>query len=171
MYFDVINCEKTTRLRDFAKRFGLTLFSLEELKSLKIVDGTDDATIRNALENKQTDILLNPHQGRPKDSFHSRNSGLNQVLCELARKNRVAIAFTLDRAYDPKELGKIMQNITFCRKFHIPLLFFSLAKTEYELRNPQDLLSFLRVLGMTPGEAKTSLSGLGEILRRKNIKY
>jgi RNase P/RNase MRP subunit p30 len=49
------------------------------------------------------------------------------------------------------------QNIVFCRKFKVPTLIASFARTPFELRNPSDLASFFTVLGMHPEEAKKAL--------------
>ena len=171
MYYDLITAKVTPDITSFAKKFNFKPLSLLDLKGLTIIEGKDDATIRKALERSTTDILLNPQQGRGKDFMHSRNSGLNQVLCQLAHKNTIAIGITLEHCYDIKELGKIIQNIHFCRKYHVPILLFTFAENLYGLRNPLDLLSLCKTLGMTPAEATTALTGLGNILQKKNIKY
>jgi len=46
---------------------------------------------REILENKRVHILLSPEKYKEEDSLHQRNSGLNQVLCKIAQKNKVAI--------------------------------------------------------------------------------
>ena len=171
MYVDIISCKKTSKIEELAKKFNLSVFSLDQLKPLRIIEGKNDETIRRVLEYQQADILLDPHQGRTKDSMHYRNSGLNQVLCELARRNRIFIGISLEKSYEPKELGKIMQNIRLCKKYSVPILFFSLAKNEYGLRNPKDIISFCKVLGMTPGAANYAVAGLEDLLKRKNVKY
>lgn len=171
MYFDIISCKKTNKVEEVAKRLHLKVFSLEELKSLRIVEGKNDEIIRRTIEHKQADILLDPHQQREKDYMHYKNSGLNHILCELARKNNITIALSLEKCYETKDLGKIMQNIALCRKYKTPLIFLSLAKDEYGLRNPNDLISLGKLLGMTPGDATKALTSLGDILKRKNIKY
>ena len=59
----------------------------------KIVLGGNDKQNRAAVENKNLDILLSPEIIRGRDFMHSRDSGLNQVLCTLAYKNNIAIGF------------------------------------------------------------------------------
>ena len=58
------------------------------------VRGVNDEISRTALENRFVDILLLSEITDQKDFIHSRNSGLNQVLCKLAKKNNVAIGFS-----------------------------------------------------------------------------
>ena len=168
MFYDLIATKKTKEMEEMAKKLGLTLYSLQDLKNFKIVDATNDELIRTNLEKKHIDILLNPHQGREKDHLHFRNSGLNHVLCALANKNNISIATSLDQCYTALDLGKIMQNIMLCRKYKLPFLFLSLAKTPYELRNPRDVISLGKVLGMSSQDAKLSVTALQEILNRKN---
>ncbi len=164
MYCDLISTKKTPELESMAQELDLILFPIEEFK---VVDGINDSVIRDALESKNVDIVLNPHQARKKDALHSRNSGLNQVLCALASKNKVAIAVSLDYCYEAQDLGRVMQNIILCRKAKIPFLFVSLAKNLYELRNPRDIISFGLILGMSTQEATRSVSVLGEIFKKK----
>jgi len=136
---------------------------------LNIVLGGDDELNRRILNNKNTTILLNP-EPNIKDSLKQVNSGLNQVLCELAYKNKIAIAFSLNRLENTNIIPKIKQNIRLCRKYKIKMLFFTLAETKYELRAAHDLLSLLRILGMTPLEAKCALTGINEIMNGKQYK-
>ena len=46
-----------------------------------------------------------------------------------------------------------MQNIRFCRKFKVPMIVASFAKTPFEMRAPFELKAFFEVLGMTSKES------------------
>ncbi|MBI2499225.1 hypothetical protein HYV88_03195 [Candidatus Woesearchaeota archaeon] len=131
-------------------------------KDFKIEVGGDDGKNRKIVENKKIDIFLSPEKTRTKDFMHSRDSGLNQVLCELARKNDIVIGFNFNDVLKSKNrsviLGKMMQNVALCRKYKVKMVILSGAKDRYELRSTKDLASFGRVMGMTPGEAKKALN-------------
>src|SRR3989344_3913709 len=170
MYCDLITHKPTELTLSLAKQFKLTLFTLDQLKPLKIISYKDDVHARMFIEQKKVDILLNPHLSSGKDPMHSKNSGLNQVLCELARKQDVAIGITLDTCTTPQALGRIFQNLVLCRKYNVQLFLFTYAKDAYELRNPKDLLSFCALLGMSTSQAVTAVSGLAAFLKRKSIK-
>ncbi|MDD5649557.1 MAG: RNase P subunit p30 family protein [Candidatus Nanoarchaeia archaeon] len=144
--------------------------NLKEIKGnkLNIVLGGNDEFNRQALTNKNTTILLNPEPDT-KDSLKQKNSGLNQVLCNLANKNKVAIAFSIERLQDLNLLGKIIQNIKLCKKYKVKMLFFTLARNKYELVSSYDLLSILRVLGMNPNEAKYALTGINDLIKGKSL--
>ncbi|MFH1592308.1 MAG: RNase P subunit p30 family protein [Candidatus Woesearchaeota archaeon] len=131
-------------------------------KDFKIVIGGDDGKNRKAVENKNVDILMGLENKSERDFMHSRNSGLNQVLCNLAKKNGVGIGFCFRDVLKSKNrgliLGRMMQNVKLCRKYKVKMMVFSGAKDENELKSARDIMSFGIVLGMTAGEAKKALS-------------
>lgn len=120
---------------------------------------------RFVLEKAHPDVLFGLEQ-QPKDFVHSRNSGLDQVLCTLAVKNKVAIGFDFGsvlRADDVERsmlMGRMMQNIRLCRKYHVAMVLGSFAHAVEEMRAAHDLMSFGMSLGMHPQEAKESLKYL-----------
>ncbi len=136
---------------------------IQKKKGLVIVEGGSEELNRKALESKKVDVLINP-ESEGKDSIKQRISGLNQVLCKLANKNNILVGFTLDRINNPDIIGRIMQNIRLCRKYKVKMVFFTFAKDKYEMRQANDLISLLKILGMTPLEAKNSLMNLKEKL-------
>lgn len=142
---------------------------------LKIVLAENDGIIRAALENKKTDILLIGERIEEKDFMHNRNSGLNKVLCDLAKKNNIIIAFSFSQMLNsrdkPKLLGRVMQNIMLCRKFKTKTLVATFAKNKWEMRTKHDLASLMKCLGMTPGQAKSSLEELNNILSYKKQNW
>jgi len=127
-------------------------------KFILAVQGSNDDVNRAAVEDARIDILLNPEIERTRDFSDWRNSGLNNVLCNLASKNDIPIGIDLSTL--PKEkfalaerLGRIMQNIRLCRKFKTKMLIFS-QENEF---NGFDLQSIAFTLGMSTQQAKESL--------------
>lgn len=123
-----------------------------------VVQGGDDSINRQAVSSKNVDILLDPHLGYRKDSFHQRDSGLNQVLCELAKQNNVAIGFSFSSVLNSTRrselIGRMMQNILLCRKYKLKMVVGSFAKDENSTRNIIDIQAFFRALGMTGKEVQ-----------------
>lgn len=147
------------------EKFELGFSKVHHFKDFNIVVGGTDKTNRKAVENKKIDILLSPEKGRKNDFLHSRNSGLNHILCKLAKENDIAIGFSFRDVLNAKNskersklIGRMQQNVRFCRKFKTKIVLASFAKNKYEMRNAKDLLAFAQVLGMTPAEAKKALS-------------
>ncbi len=138
---------------------------------LAVIKGS--ALNREVLENKRADILISAESYGGVDTTHFRNSGLNQVLCKLAFKNGIAIAFNFNDILKTKGaersllLGRMMQNVRLCRKYENKMIIASFASNKYELKSASDLISFGITMGMTPKEAKESLMNIDKILEEK----
>ncbi len=119
---------------------------------------------RVVLEQGSADVLFSAESTQPKDYIHQRGSGLNHVLCSLARKNKVAIGFSFadilaSRGSQRAQLiGRMMQNIMLCRKYKVRMLIGSFAKDPWKMRSPHDLASFFVMLGMHHAEAASAFS-------------
>lgn len=126
-------------------------------KKLSIISGGNEIINRKAVESKSVDILLHPEENTKKDFMHSRNSGLNQVLCKLASKNNVAIGFSFNNILNSSGmkratiLGRMMQNIILCRKYKVKMIIINHIANDSE-RSNGDLRSFGICLGMHPSE-------------------
>ena len=144
------------------ERNNLGFSKFYRFSDFKIVFGSDDNKNRRAVENKNVDILMSPEKIKKTDFMHSRDAGLNQVLCKLAKKNNVAIGFNFNDVLNSESralvIGKMMQNVKLCRKYKVKMVIVSGANNEFELKNAQELFSFGIVLGMTPGEARGALN-------------
>ena len=120
---------------------------------MKIIFGNSDEINRKAVESN-TDILMSPERKRPRDFMKSRNSGLNQVLCKLASKNKVAIGFNFNDILLSKDferidlLGKMMFNVKLCNKYNVKMIICNSLKNHEEVRSESDLRSLAIILGM-----------------------
>ncbi len=111
-----------------------------------IVKGRDIEFNRKIIEMRKVNVLVLNHK-IGKDKLKERDSGLNQVLCKIAKENNITLAIDfselleVDKKQRAKILGRIIQNIKFIKKY----------KNKLEIINkPDDKLSlaaFLRVLG------------------------
>jgi RNase P/RNase MRP subunit p30 len=157
---DVV-CFSVDRNDPFVKDLGFSDFIY--FKNLNIVVGGNEATHLRAVKDKRTDILVGCELIKEKDPLHWRASGLNQVLVKWAKKNEVAIGFSLSSVLGVSGvtrgiiLGRMMQNVRLCRKYKVRMVMCSFARDIFGLRNVSDMQSFGRVLGMTPGEVKHAL--------------
>ena len=127
------------------------------------------------LEKTKADILFGLELNPRPDSMHYRSSGLNQVLCKLANKNRIMIAIPFSMVLKSKDMlksqimGRISQNIKLCRKYKVNMIVASFAQEPFQIRAAKDLESFCVVLGMHPKQAKEATINLGKRLEH-NIK-
>ncbi len=113
-----------------------------------IFTSPDDELNRKIIEKEEINILLINLKER-KDYSKQRNSGFNQVLAKIAKKNKISIGINLDEIINsnPKEKSKIIarvkQNIRLCNKNKIQMHFVGNEK-----RNLHDLKALGLVLGM-----------------------
>jgi len=123
----------------------------EEIKKNKdkkvIFTSEDDELNRKVLEKLPISILLLNQKNR-KDFTKQRNSGLNQVLAKIAKKNKIQIGINLDELVpaqgktESQLLARIQQNIKLCNKNKIQMQFISKQKQN---------LNSLKALGSTLG--------------------
>ena len=157
--------------------FGLLTDAKDVSKAKKIAElvlvksaGYDQAVF----ERVRPDIVYDLELFAGKDPMHFRASGLNQVLCKFAAKNKVIAGFSFSSILNANNrvlvLGRIMQNIRFCRKYKVDTCFASFASMPYEMRAAHDLISFLIVLGMHAEKAKKSLEIIEERIKENKKK-
>ncbi len=134
----------------------------KQAADLVLIESSEDD--RKILENSDEVILFNLEINKKPDFMHQRASGLNHVMCKLAYRNDISIAFpfstilTYENRKRAELIGRIMQNIKLCRKYKVKTIIASFAKKPHEMRAPKDLISFFTNIEMHAKEAKDSLS-------------
>ncbi|PIN75242.1 hypothetical protein COV18_03570 [Candidatus Woesearchaeota archaeon CG10_big_fil_rev_8_21_14_0_10_37_12] len=117
---------------------------------------------REALEQRAY-VAYDFEQTERSDHTHYRQSGLNQVLCKLATEKNVRIGFSMSSILSVTGvkqavlLGRIAQNIQFCKKYKTPTKIASFATKPEHMRSPEDLASLFTMLGMQKTEIKLAL--------------
>jgi len=120
-----------------------------------IVQAQDNKFNRKILENKDVDILLSPEFHNRKNYVKQRDSGLNEILCKLAKQNNIKICIDLDKIknLDKKQkaivLARIIQNIKLCKRTKTKITFAPDLKK-------QDALSLMQSLGADTQQASLS---------------
>ena len=121
-------------------------------KGKVIFSSNNDETNRKVLEKEKIEILL-LNQSNRKDFQKQRNSGFNQVLAKLVKKNNIIIGINLDEIIESNQkeksriLARIRQNIKLCNKNKLKLMF--IAQKAENNRNIYDLKSLGLILGMS----------------------
>jgi ribonuclease P/MRP protein subunit RPP1 len=135
------NFEKARKeIREIKEKEGRVIFSSE-----------NDETNRKVLEKEKIQVLL-LSQSKRKDFQKQRNSGFNQVLAKIAKKENIIIGIDLDEIIEsfPKAkseiLSRIKQNIKLCNKNKLKMVFIS--KKKENQRNFYDLKALGSVLKM-----------------------
>jgi RNase P/RNase MRP subunit p30 len=139
----------------------------EKIKKEKIEGKTiiysseDDELNRKVMEKLPINIILINQKDR-KDFQKQRNSGFNQVMAKVAKKQNIAIGINFDEIVEsssPKEreeiIARVKQNVFLCNKDKVSMIF--IVQKEKNQRNIHDLISLGLVLGM-PTWMTSSLS-------------
>jgi len=122
----------------------------------------DDELNRKILEKEKIDVLLINLRER-KDYQKQRNSGFNQVMARIAKKENVFIGINLDEIIETSKfektriLARLRQNIFLCKKQKLQMTF--IVKNRNNMRNIYDLKALGLVLGMPTWMTK----GLGVV--------
>ena len=129
------------------KTFEKAKKEIKQAEKPIIFSSNDDDLNRRIMEKLPIDIFL-INLGNRKDFQKQRNSGFNQVLAKIARKNNITIGINLDEIIESKNKEKILarlnQNILLCNKYNIKMKFIG---QKYK-RNIYDLKSLGLILGM-----------------------
>jgi len=117
--------------------------------------------IRNAVEYIRPGFVYGVEESVPKDYIHQRGSGVDHIIAKIAKKNNIALAFSLSSLLHSKNkaqiMGRMSQNISLSRKYGVTMLVGSFAKTPEEMRSPHEVMSLFILLGMHQNEAKKSV--------------
>ena len=139
---------------------GSTLYCLMEVLASQLdrqlsASGPEDW--RKVLEKLPINILL-LNQAQRKDFQKQRNSGFNQVLAKIAKKNNITIGINLDEIINAtpetksKILARVRQNVNLCNKNKLEMEFIT-DKPNKDLYNLKALGSVLKMpTNMLKGE-------------------
>ncbi|RLE45325.1 hypothetical protein DRJ22_04615 [Candidatus Woesearchaeota archaeon] len=136
---------------------SVVLAEAKQISSLKRSKVVFCRGSREAIE-RGAHVLFGFESAVREDFLHHRASGLNHVLCRLAKKHGSFVAFNFssvlvaDDFFRAKIIGRMQQNIRLCRKYRIPMLPLSFARVPFEMRGLLDFRSFFVELGMHPKE-------------------
>lgn len=127
-----------SRLKEFVKR--------EKGKEI-IFTSSDDDLNRKVAEKLPVQIIIIPLSDR-RDYTKQRDSGLNEVVAKIFKKNKISLGFRVNELIDSKHkdriLSRLKQNIKICARLKVQIKFID-ASNDFNLI---DLKSLGLVLGM-----------------------
>ncbi len=127
----------------------------KEFQRKIIVQAQDTKFNRKILENKDVNVLLSPEFRNLNDRLKQRNSGLNEILCRIAKKNNISIGIDFKKIIDlqkkdkAKILSRIIQNISLCKRIGTKILIIDKEKF-----SKQEIFSFFLSLGCSTKKTK-----------------
>jgi len=116
------------------------------------------------IESKKVRIIYGFEEFFKRDPLHQRASGLNHIVCELCRKNGVAVGLPYGSLLNKNSqiasllIGRFVQNIRLCQKYNVKLLIGSFSDNPFDMRSPYDIISLFSLFGMDGKEIKEALS-------------
>jgi RNase P/RNase MRP subunit p30 len=116
-------------------------------KEIIVVKAGDEEFNRKVLEIKGVNVLLSPEINKGKDKLKQRDSGLNEFLCKLAKKNNIKIGINVQEiAYLPafqkaSMIARIIQNIKLAKRTKTEIILW--PENKYK---KQDIMAFITVL-------------------------
>ena len=118
---------------------------------------------RFLIESRKVKLIYGFEELGRKDYLHQRASGLNHIMCGLAKKNNITIGFSYSSllnndANSPVLIGRMAQNIKLCRKYKVKTIIGSFAENPFNLRAPHDLFNLFKIFGMDERNVKSSFS-------------
>jgi len=121
-----------------------------------VVRAQDDDFNRKILENKDVDMIVGLEMHSRRDYMKQRDSGLNEVLCRLARANGVKVGVEIDKInklskiQKARVLARVAQNIRLCKKDGCDTVLLGDACK----LSKQDVMGFFVVLGGSTRQGK-----------------
>jgi len=118
----------------------------------------DDEFNRKALEIKKLNALIINENLAIRDYSKQRNSGLNEILCNIATKNKIAIGIQLQAIIKKPEiekaqaLARLKQNLTLAKREKTNL--FIEENQEKKILSKQDKAAVLLTLGASSKQAQ-----------------
>lgn len=106
---------------------------------------------REIIKDRKANLIFSFEDSSRKDFVHHRASGLNHILCKLAKESGIIVGFSLSALFNSRNksvaIGRLMQNISLCHKFKVNTAIASFATAPFEMRSPHDLQSLFKVFG------------------------
>lgn len=126
---------------------------------------------RQFLEMRNIDMVFGMENTNERDSIIQKKSGLNHILCSIAKEKDKMIGFDFGQLISSSGhrravlTGRMMQNIRLCRKYKVKTAIASFAHSPLKMRNRYDVAALFSMLGMGDKEIKDSFSSAKERIK------
>lgn len=114
-------------------------------KTINFCEGT-----RKNIEDKNCTHIYGLETIEPKEHYHYRKSGLNQVHAKLIKEKNKTLVFDIEKIIEseekPKLLGRMKQNLLFAKKYKLNILICSMATKPENLRTKKHYEALIRTL-------------------------
>jgi RNase P/RNase MRP subunit p30 len=161
--FDDYNEEKTAKKSGSINHSGISIetgFLINQknidkaAKQSRMIVAKSSGNDRAFIESSKVRVIYGFEEFYKRDHLHQRASGLNHMLCGLARKNNVAVGFSYSSLLNKNPeitsvlMGRMMQNIRLCKKFNTKMIIGAFSSESFDLRAAHDVMSMFSILGI-----------------------
>lgn len=119
---------------------------------------------REASECWEVDVLSRPDKEAERDYMKQRDSGIDHIIARNMLERFIALELNFSDILHSRGrsrailLGRIRQNIKIALKYNTPIVFTTGSDKLSDLRSPGEMFSLARVLGLSEGAAKATVS-------------
>jgi ribonuclease P/MRP protein subunit RPP1 len=70
-----------------------------------------------------------------------------------------------------KILTALRKNVQLARKYDVPMIITSNAKSHYDLRGPREMMALGMIMGMSQNESIQALSSVPQAIIKRNLDH
>ena len=144
------------------KPFDLGFSKVVTLDSFKVIEGGKSLEENRKMIEKKLDIFLSPEKNIKKNGLKNLDTGLNHVICKIAKEKNIAIGFSFSSLLNSDKLeltlARMKENIKLCKKYEVKIIIGSFAEDMFEMRMVKDLIVFGNVIGLNNEQTKNALN-------------
>lgn len=130
------------------------------------------------IEQTKIDILQDPQNSFHKikiDFIHHFNSGLNHILCKIAKQNDISLYFSLNfssgkKLNISKEIARINQNIKFAQKYSIPFYINFTISKDNQIKEDKEIEKILSIFDISSKSINNNKNVLSQIISKNYNK-
>lgn len=128
-----------------------------------MVNAKDNRAMRAAAEDKNVDVISHAFV----DQTAAREAAVHNVALEINLRDIISV-YGMKRAV---LISKIRFNLNLARKYKVPLLLTTGAKSQLDMRSPRQIMAVAECIGFTHDEAKAALTDIPKnILERRKAE-
>ena len=117
---------------------------------MTLVKAQSDMFNRFIVEKTDAHSLVDLEYVHKTDHLHFRRSGLDQVICKATAMSKKTVLTSFSRLAENSDkaliLGRIAQNVLFCRKYGAEYAIVSFAQHPFEMKGAHDMKALLTTL-------------------------
>lgn len=109
------------------------------------------------------------------DFIHHFNSGLNHILCNMAKERDIGFIFSLNFVSGvskniAKEFGRITQNVSFARKYDVPIYLNFVIGHLNSIKSPNELSKIGSLVDMSSKQCSEISTIIEKVIKKNEFR-